>query len=177
MGEDHTIAWVAVAIGVAWLINAALAEGQTPPDYTEREVLIARLAVNEASWRIADAEAIAYARQTWTVDRLRAGHRRALATVRTDARRWIADLHPDGHEPDGWPTHLDWDQHRPRWLAVLEAVRRVLDGRVPAHCMSRPAVWGGPDVDQARIRIILTDGGRQVCTGTRNTFLRLGRRR
>lgn len=173
--RDNTLAWVVVAIGVAWLINATCAEGQTAPDYTEREVLVARLAVNEASWRLPDAEAIAYARATWTVDRLRAGHRRALAPVRTDARAWISDLHPDAHEPAGWPAHLEWQgRHRDSWLAVLATVRRVLDGRVPAHCDTRPQTWGGRQVDQARIRTILTNGGREVCSGTRNAFLRFG---
>lgn len=165
-----------VALGCA--LNATLAEGQGAADYTEREILVARLAVNEGSWRERDAAAIAYARATWTVARLRSGHRRALAPVRTDARRWIADLHPDGHEPEGWPAHLDWEQHRPRWLAVLETVRGVLDGRVPDHCATgRPQSWAGPIVDRERLARVLASGGRIVCTGTVNVFVQFGRRR
>jgi hypothetical protein len=69
MSDDNTIAWVGIVLGCAVLLNAVLAEGQAAPDWTEREILIARLCANEGTWGIPDAEAIAYARQTWTVTR------------------------------------------------------------------------------------------------------------
>jgi hypothetical protein len=175
MTRDDSLAWMlgtVVIVGV--LINAAFAEGQTVPDFDPVEVALGQLAVNEGTWSTADAEAIAYARDGWSLARLRAAHRRALDPDRSDRRRWIAGLRGDGVQPAHWPATHEWDRYRERWLSVLAAVRRVRDGHAPTFCTSRPQSWGGRTVDADRLARIYARGGREVCTGTRNAFIRFG---
>ena len=142
--------------------------------YTEQEVLIARLAVNEGSFRPADVAAIAYARARYTPDELRAAHPRALAVGRTDSRRWIEGLDASLARPDGWPEHLvPWDgRGRAGWSQTLATVHDVVSGRV-VPCDARPQVWGGRRVDARHLARRLSQGYREVrCDGaTANSFL------
>jgi hypothetical protein len=142
-------------------------------DWTEHEVTIAKIAVNEESFRTAGASAIAAARGRYTVEQLRAMHSRALAPVRTDSRRWIADLSGDMHRPDGWPERLvPWSRGQQLWLAVLVAVRETLRGERIACGGERPSIWGGT-MDAAHIRRRIEQGYVVVtCQGSANTYLR-----
>lgn len=63
---------------------------------------------------------------------------------RTDARRWIAWLHPSGARPDGWPATASWARHRGRWLELHRHAGEALRGRVASPCEEPPAHWGGP---------------------------------
>lgn len=147
--------------------------------YSEQEVLIARLAVNEATWREADVAAIAYARALYSPAELRNAHRRALAVGRTDSRRWIETLGPDLARPAGWPEHLvPWETRgRVGWERTLRIVHDVVSGRV-VPCSSRPSQWGGRRVDATHIQRLLDRGFVEVrCNGiTSNLFLRRGER-
>ncbi len=168
---DH---WIAPLLVLALVCVNDCASAQ---DWTEHEVTVARLAVNEATFRTADAAAIAEARGRYTVDELRAMHPRALAPVRTDSRRWIADLSADAHRPDGWPESLvPWETRgRLLWLSVLRTVRETIAGR--RACSSRPSIWGGRRVDEAHIRRRLADGYEIVrCGQTGNVYMRRGGR-
>jgi hypothetical protein len=141
--------------------------------WTEHEVALGRLCVNEASSSLPDCVAIVEARGSRTVEQLRAMHPRALAPSRTDGRRWIAGLSADLSRPDGWPEHLvPWDTRgRAGWERTLDAVRDTLAGR-RSQCTSAPSIWGGPVVDSDRIARHLARGAQVVCHGTRNVFLR-----
>lgn len=146
--------------------------------YTEQEVLIARLAVNEGSFREADVAAVAYARALYSPAELRASHRRALAVGRTDSRRWIESLDASLARPDGWPGHLvPWETRgRIGWERTLRIVHGVVSGRV-VPCNERPSTWGGRHVDAARIARMTANGWRVVrCGASANTFLRRGER-
>jgi hypothetical protein len=142
-------------------------------DWTEHEVTLGRLIVNEASFREADAVAITSARARYTVDQLRAMHVRALAPVRTDSRRWIADLSADAHRPDGWPESLvPWETRgKGLWLNTLRTVRETLAGH--RRCSGGvPSIWGGT-MDAAHIRRRIEQGYVVVtCSNAANTYLR-----
>lgn len=146
--------------------------------YSEQEVLIARLAVNEATWREADVAAIAYARALYSPAELRNAHRRALAVGRTDSRRWIETLGPDLARPTGWPEHLvPWETRgRVGWERTLRIVHDVVSGRVVPCGGARPSTWGGT-MDRARIERMTANGWRVVsCGQVANTYLRRGER-
>lgn len=164
-----------VALIVGSIVNACEPLRVGADDWTEQEVLIARLAINEASGRDADTIAITQARGGYSVERLRADHHRALAPVRTDSRRWIAGLDADMSEPIGWPSHrLDWPTFGvAMWTRTLATVRATLRGE--RGCAGgRPDVWGGT-MDHERIARIVAHGGVIVdCGHTANTYLRLG---
>ena len=141
--------------------------------YTEHEVALGRLCVNEASAAINDCVAIVEARGSRSLDELRDMHPRALAAHRVDGRRWIAGLSATLERPDGWPEErVPWETRgRAGWERTLEAVRDTLAGR-RSVCTSAPQFWGGPDVDADRIARHLARGAVVVCSGTRNVFLR-----
>lgn len=144
--------------------------------YTEHEVLIARLAVNEGSFREADVAAIAYARAPYSVDQLRAMHHRALAVGRTDSRRWIETLNASLARPDGWPEdRVPWETRgRAGWQRTLDVVHDVVSGRV-TPCDVRPSTWGGRTLDAARIARMTANGWRVArCGSTANAYLRRG---
>jgi hypothetical protein len=145
--------------------------------YTEQEILIARVAVNESTWSESDVAAVAYARALYSPSELRASHRRALAVGRTDSRRWIESLDASLSMPAGWPEHLvPWETRgRAGWSRTLEIVHDVVSGRV-VPCDARPSTWGGNRVDAARIARMTANGWRVVrCEGrTSNVFLRQG---
>lgn len=146
--------------------------------YSEQEILIARLAVNEATWREADVAAIAYARALYSPAELRNAHRRALAVGRTDSRRWIETLGPDLTRPTGWPEHLvPWETRgRVGWERTLRIVHDVVSGRVVPCGGARPSTWGGT-MDRARIERMTANGWRVVsCGQVANTYLRRGER-
>ncbi|MFW6023950.1 MAG: hypothetical protein ACOC9O_04310 [Myxococcota bacterium] len=72
---------------------------------------------------------------------------------RTDGRRWVAHLRPDGWEPRGWPLGASWRLRRGVWLDLVDVCARVLLGEVRAPC--RPDHYGStdprlPDVHRAR---------------------------
>jgi hypothetical protein len=143
--------------------------------YTEQEVALGKLCWNEASTNRNDCIAIVESRGHLTLPELQAMHRRALAPVRTDGRRWISGLSADiSRSPEHWPEdRVPWNPRgAAMWSTVLETVRATLRGELSV-CSETPSVWGGP-MDRERIDRILARGGRVVCTGTRNVFLRFG---
>lgn len=172
-----------LAISIALFVWAASLERCTPSPasaqtYSEQEILIARLAVNEATWREADVAAIAYARALYSPAELRNAHRRALAVGRTDSRRWIETLGPDLARPAGWPEHLvPWETRgRIGWERTLHIVHDVVSGRVVPCSGVRPSTWGGT-MDRARIERMTANGWRVVsCGQVANTYLRRGER-
>lgn len=169
---DHWIALVAVIL-IVGVNDCASAQ-----DWTDHEVAVARIAVNEATFRESDTIAIAEARGHYSLEELRAAHRRALAPVRTDSRRWIADLSGDLHRPDGWPESLvPWETRgRLLWLRTLSIVRATLRGE--RRCSGGvPSIWGGRRVDATRIRERLAEGWIVVdCGPTANVYMRRGGR-
>lgn len=166
--------WAAALLFVgAFLVNDCLATVRAQ-EWSEQEVLLARLAINEATGRVADTIAITQARAHASVDDLRRMHPRALAPVRTDARRWIADLDGDAHRPEHWPeARYPWDRWRPLWIRTLTTVRATLRGEMSV-CSESPQAWGSRHLDAERLARIYARGGREVCTGTLNAFVRFG---
>ena len=165
-------------LAIATLLLGVIADCSHPAHadtYTEQDVLLARLAVNEGSFRPADVAAIAYARALYSPDQLRSAHRRALAVGRTDSRRWIEGLSTSLSRPDGWPEHLvPWDTRgRAGWERTLSTVHDVVSGRV-VPCEARPSVWGGT-MDRMRLARMTANGWRVVrCGATSNVFIRRG---
>lgn len=171
--RDYLIGPIALA-AIAIVIGAECAA--RADEWTAQEVAIARLCVNEATWSGDDCAAITEARGRYSVPELRQMHRRALAEVRTDGRRWIAGLDAAGSMPDGWPeSDVPWETSgRPAWLRTLATVRRTLaGGRV---CSARPSIWGGASLDAPAISRREAEGYVRVnCGTTRNVFMRRGR--
>lgn len=143
--------------------------------WTDHEVALARICVSEATWGEADCRAIVHARGRYDVATLRRMHPRALASVRTDARRWIAGLDASLTEPAGWPVAVPWESRgRDAWVRVLGLVRESMRG--PGACSEAPHVWGGRAIDADRIARLEARGFVRVdCGVTRNVFLRRGR--
>jgi hypothetical protein len=46
-------------------------------------------------------------------------------------RVWLFNLGLDGKKPDGWPEHLSWRVHKPKWMHLLETLDRWSVGAVP----------------------------------------------
>lgn len=146
--------------------------------WTDQEVALGKLCWNEASTNRNDCIAIVEARGHLTLPELQAMHRRALAPVRTDGRRWIASLSGTMAPPQHWPEdRVPWN---PRglamWSTVLETVRATLRGELSV-CDVRAQVWGSRTLDAARLARIFARGGREVCHGTANQFVVFGGRR
>lgn len=141
--------------------------------WTEHEVMLARICVNEASFRDADCRAIVEARGRYDVATLRRMHPRALASSRTDARPWIAHLDASGAMPAGWPeARVSWQERGlPAWVRILSTVRETM--RTGGACDARPQVWGGRSIDAERIARLEARGYVRVdCGDTRNVYLR-----
>lgn len=143
-------------------------------EWTEQEVLLARLAVNEASGRVTDTIAITLARASKTPAELRRMHPRALNPHRTDSRRWIAGLDGDMGMPVGWPADtVPWSTGERLWMRTLLTVRETLRGE--HRCADGvPLIWAGR-MDQEHLARRLAQGMVIVdCGATANTYLRRG---
>lgn len=159
--------------------TATLTPGPTSvsPTWTEQEILLARLAINEANGREADTIAITLARRTRTPDELRQMHPRALNPERTDGRRWIAGLDAHMGEPAGWPADaMPWSRGERIWMRTLVTVRETLRGEHACSGGVVPSIWGGRRLDSRHIERRLEQGFTVVeCGATANMFLRRGR--
>jgi len=147
-------------------------------DWTDREVALAKLCANEATFREIDCVAITEARGRYTVIELRSMHRRAFAVGRTDSRRWIETLNADATMPIGWPERLvPWESRgKALWLNTLRTVRATLRGERHACGGQTPSIWGGK-IDAAHIRRRIEQGWVVLaCPGAANTFMRRGSR-
>lgn len=144
--------------------------------WTDHEVALGRLCWNESGSR-ADCIAIVEARGRYSVEALRRMHPRALGDERSDARRWIAGLDASMQRPAHWPEELvPWETRGlARWTKILETVRATLRGELSV-CSERPHVWGSRTLDADRLARIHARGGREVCQGTQNAFVRFGAR-
>lgn len=141
--------------------------------WTEHEVTLARICVNEASFRDSDCRAIVEARGRYDVATLRRMHPRALASHRTDARPWIAHLGATSEMPAGWPEdRVSWHERGlPAWTRILSTVRDTM--RTGGACEARPHVWGGRTLDAERISRLEARGYVRVdCGSTSNVYLR-----
>jgi hypothetical protein len=171
MRDDYS--WLAgLVVLVAVLASLAVAEGQPQP-WTDHDVALGKLCRPEGSSSRADCIAIVEARGHYDLATLRRMHPRALAETRTDSRRWIAGLSASMQRPDGWPEdRIPWDDRgRAMWTATLETVRETMAGRLSV-CTEVAQVWGSRTLDAERLARIMARGGREVCSGTRNQFVR-----
>ena len=155
--------------------TATLTPGPTTvsPAWTEQEILLARLAINEANGSEADTVAIVLARRGRTPEELRQMHPRALNPNRTDGRRWIAGLDAHMGEPEGWPAdRMPWSRGERIWMRTLVTVRETLRGG--RSCAGgTPQIWGGRRLDSDHIARRLAAGFTIVeCGATANVFLR-----
>lgn len=171
MNHPLTYALATFLVGLAMQCNPVEAQ-----EYTDHEVALGKLCWNEASTNRNDCIAIVEARGRLSLTELQAMHRRALAPVRTDGRRWIAGLSGDvGAMPDGWPEdRVPWATRGvAMWSAVLETVRATLRGELSV-CSEAAQAWGSRTLDADRLARIFARGGREVCRGTVNQFVRFG---
>lgn len=148
-------------------------EAAAEAPWTELEVEIARLAMNEATGREADTIGITQARMHWSLERLRREHPRALAATGTGRRPWIAGLNAELTVPEGWDeSAVPWERGRRVWLRTLQTVRRTMAGGL--RCAGgRPQIWGGRTLDARHIQRRLSQGYRFVdCGPTLNAFMR-----
>ena len=138
----------------------------------EIKLNLAAVTWNEGSVRASRAEARAIFHTQWTVaggtgatpEQVLRAQRRLSKRV-TEARppiergneRWSRHLRWNDDEPEGWEvTGIPWERRAARW----ETMRRVIDGWVDAHfdghpvrqCRGTPKGWGGPAVDENRLR-------------------------
>lgn len=142
--------------------------------WTAQEVALGQLCWNEGSTSRSDCIAIVQARGSYSLERLRSAHRRALNPNRTDDRRWIAGLNAAGTMPPHWPeSRVPWQRGSALWTEILTTVRATLAGSLSV-CDERPQVWGSRTLDADRLARIHARGGREVCRGTRNAFVRFG---
>jgi hypothetical protein len=105
------------------------------------------------------------------------GPRRVFPHPTSERNWWVAELQLDGRRPPSWPAPRNRRFHSyprwrtygcPRWLATIDAVRRVLrahpsriePGEGP--CEERPDHWGGA-MDQPRAD---SQGWRRIQCGT-----------
>lgn len=68
---------------------------------------------------------------------------------RTPSRRqlWVRALTTDGSPPSGWPSHVSWSAHLPRWRAVVERTDEWAAGRVKDPSRGRADHWGATRLD------------------------------
>jgi hypothetical protein len=82
-------------------------------------------------------------------------------------RPWALWLRRDGSSPWLWPSSMDWDRYRDRWLALLAIADEVVTGELTHRCAMDPMFWGG-SVDRSRAeRLELVE---VPCGTTRNRF-------
>lgn len=118
---------------------------------------LARVCVSEAGWNITpDCAGILSALRnradkvgTSLPSMMRAYSRNVFNIARSDRRRWLAHLDSRGTKPEGWPAHVSWDVHRPKWQAMIVHARELLadDSHYPTA-----EHWGmtsGPDLERA----------------------------
>jgi hypothetical protein len=93
------------------------------------------------------------------------------AAVRpSTSRPWLLELDADGSRPASWPSHLDWERWRPRWLGLLGHAERVVSGEVEAAC--EPDHYGARyGVDMLRAH--RAGWTRVDCGNTANLFWRV----
>lgn len=137
---------------------------------------LARICVSESGWDSPhDCEGILSVlrsrseRTGMTLNQaMRAYSKRVFDRSRTDARRWIADLHLSAQKPDGWPDHLPWDGgYKESWMMMLEFAEDLL-GSSNLRCSAHH--WGDRYGDKERA---LRAGWTEVdCGETKNMFWR-----
>jgi len=92
--------------------------------------------------------------------------------VQTRRAEWVRDLRLDARQPRGWPSHLSWSAHVPRWLAAIERARAFLRGELPDPCAGQAVRhWGGA-MDRPRGGMVLA----RCSARTRNDFYAVGER-
>lgn len=110
----------------------------------------------------------------------RAYSTRVFQRSRTDARRWIAWLHPDGRQPRGWPSAVAWEGIRPKWVRWLAIATAIHNGQITHKCDGEPGHWGSRyhPIDRARAARAIRAGrwARLDCGPTANAFFRVLRR-
>lgn len=56
--------------------------------------------------------------------------RRYSAAIKSTGKKWVRNLDRSGKRPLGWPKHLNWQGHLPKWAAVVSIADGVVNGRV-----------------------------------------------
>lgn len=85
---------------------------------------------------------------------------------RRDSRRWLAHLDASGTQPEGWPEHVAWSNHRDRWLALIDRATALLEQ--PSEYPTAQH-WGMTTGEDLR-RAIRAGWVRVVIDGARNAF-------
>lgn len=123
-------------------------------------------------------------REVPLVDHMRAYASKVFNPLRTDDRRWLADLHRDGRRPHGWDVRgrdgrpLPWRNSRGPWLRLVAHAAQLVQGEMDWNpCQgAEPMDWGVEPAVSAYLRrnrraVVVYCGG-PLCGGTVNVFLR-----
>jgi hypothetical protein len=133
------------------LLTASIAILSRCEARAQDEITVARLVVHEAGWQSpADADAIAAvvlngaARTGMTPARYALVYAPRFAAG-TTGRAWVHRLDAAGHDPR---LAINWQLHRPLWLALIERCRAAL--RSPPICAATD--WSSPSHMRRRLR-------------------------
>lgn len=88
--------------------------------------------------------------------------------VRTDARRWINDLHPERRSrPRGFPRSVSWTTHRAMVAAMFVTAYQAFLGAIPSPCPGA-LHWGASWCRACRTRMRNAGFERVSCGGVDN---------
>lgn len=170
-----------ILVGLCSLLGLVLASPALACPREGDALVLARLAIHEATWRGEGEvgpihETIAgIAERRGTSWRLAACAHSPRLTAGTVRRRWVTELDESGTRPAHWPRGSSWERWRPVWLAVLSRARLAVAGQLAPQCERPPTTWGSDeDIRRAarsgRIVIVVP------CGSTANRFIEWGRR-
>lgn len=127
----------------------------TPARATRRDPVLtqAQSCVGEVGWHdIPSCVAMTYvhiARAEARGMRLDTMARLYSAALRRPTRPWILRLDRRGREPRGW-RRASWSAHRDRWLSVVDAVERTVQGGEANPCPGA-LHYGSTRLDHGRL--------------------------
>jgi hypothetical protein len=121
-------------------------------EFRELQLALARILVSEAGFQLRTLdglliyETLRHRSMTGevTMDMMRRYSTRTFDRNRTDSRRWIPYLNPEGTRPRGWTDEITipWSARRADWLRVYQYAGYLLRHPQRFPCTMRVHHWG-----------------------------------
>lgn len=198
VGIVPLVIWVVVMLVFGAVIRGCLSSVMAAPlstqvhgTFQQHEVYAARMCVNESGFQEGALDCLALLnlfKRNARYHHMSVGayllrhHADAVVPGRRyhgRGRMYIVELAPHGNQPTHWPSNLDWNTSRDRWMQYLRWAATVLRSPVATldPCAESPHIWGSPVYDRVRIQRMVRAGTAHVvdCGNTANVFLRFGR--